>query len=108
ARSAFARVRRGVRRAEAAARHAAWQVRAPGARVVLRVPLAGGIAPSGARPAHRNRARAGASLGGARADAVGAAGADRRGAPLVAGADKRPVGAHYGLRDWLSQRVTAV
>jgi succinate dehydrogenase / fumarate reductase, membrane anchor subunit len=22
--------------------------------------------------------------------------------------DKRPVGAHYGLRDWLSQRVTAI
>jgi succinate dehydrogenase / fumarate reductase, membrane anchor subunit len=27
---------------------------------------------------------------------------------LVAGVDKRPVGAHYGLRDWLSQRVTAI
>ena len=27
---------------------------------------------------------------------------------MVAGVDKRPVGAHYGLRDWLSQRVTAI
>jgi succinate dehydrogenase / fumarate reductase membrane anchor subunit len=27
---------------------------------------------------------------------------------VVAGTDKLPVGAHYGLRDWLSQRVTAV
>jgi succinate dehydrogenase / fumarate reductase membrane anchor subunit len=27
---------------------------------------------------------------------------------LVAGTDKLPVGAHYGLRDWLSQRVTAI
>ena len=27
---------------------------------------------------------------------------------MVAGTDKQPVGAHYGLRDWLSQRVTAV
>ena len=27
---------------------------------------------------------------------------------MVAGVDKLPVGAHYGLRDWLSQRVTAV
>jgi succinate dehydrogenase / fumarate reductase membrane anchor subunit len=27
---------------------------------------------------------------------------------LVAGVDKLPVGAHYGLRDWLSQRVTAI
>lgn len=27
---------------------------------------------------------------------------------MVAGTDKLPVGAHYGLRDWLSQRVTAV
>jgi len=27
---------------------------------------------------------------------------------VVAGADKLPVGAHYGLRDWLSQRVTAI
>jgi succinate dehydrogenase / fumarate reductase membrane anchor subunit len=27
---------------------------------------------------------------------------------VVAGVDKRPVGAHYGLRDWLSQRVTAI
>jgi succinate dehydrogenase / fumarate reductase, membrane anchor subunit len=27
---------------------------------------------------------------------------------VVAGTDKLPVGAHYGLRDWLSQRVTAI
>jgi succinate dehydrogenase / fumarate reductase, membrane anchor subunit len=27
---------------------------------------------------------------------------------VVAGTDKLPVGAHYGLRDWLAQRVTAV
>lgn len=27
---------------------------------------------------------------------------------MVAGVDKLPVGAHYGLRDWLSQRITAV
>jgi succinate dehydrogenase / fumarate reductase membrane anchor subunit len=27
---------------------------------------------------------------------------------MVAGTDKRPVGAHYGLRDWLSQRITAI
>jgi succinate dehydrogenase / fumarate reductase membrane anchor subunit len=27
---------------------------------------------------------------------------------VVAGVDKRPVGAHYGLRDWLSQRITAI
>jgi len=27
---------------------------------------------------------------------------------VVAGVDKLPVGAHYGLRDWLSQRVTAL
>ena len=27
---------------------------------------------------------------------------------MVSGVDKLPVGAHYGLRDWLSQRVTAV
>lgn len=27
---------------------------------------------------------------------------------MVAGIDKLPVGAHYGLRDWLVQRVTAV
>jgi len=27
---------------------------------------------------------------------------------VVSGTDKLPVGAHYGLRDWLSQRVTAV
>ena len=27
---------------------------------------------------------------------------------MVAGTDKLPVGAHYGLRDWLSQRITAV
>jgi succinate dehydrogenase / fumarate reductase, membrane anchor subunit len=27
---------------------------------------------------------------------------------VVAGVDKLPVGAHYGLRDWLSQRVTAI
>ncbi len=27
---------------------------------------------------------------------------------MVAGTDKLPVGAHYGLRDWLSQRVTAI
>ena len=27
---------------------------------------------------------------------------------MVAGVDKRPVGAHYGLRDWLSQRITAI
>ena len=27
---------------------------------------------------------------------------------MVAGVDKLPVGAHYGLRDWLSQRVTAI
>ena len=27
---------------------------------------------------------------------------------MVAGAGKLPIGAHYGLRDWLSQRVTAV
>ena len=27
---------------------------------------------------------------------------------MVSGTDKLPVGAHYGLRDWLSQRVTAV
>ena len=27
---------------------------------------------------------------------------------MVSGADKLPVGAHYGLRDWLSQRVTAI
>ena len=26
----------------------------------------------------------------------------------MSGADKLPVGAHYGLRDWLSQRVTAI
>ena len=26
----------------------------------------------------------------------------------MSGTDKQPVGAHYGLRDWLSQRVTAV
>ena len=27
---------------------------------------------------------------------------------MVAGTGKLPVGAHYGLRDWLSQRVTAI
>jgi succinate dehydrogenase / fumarate reductase membrane anchor subunit len=27
---------------------------------------------------------------------------------VVSGVDKLPVGAHYGLRDWLSQRVTAI
>jgi len=27
---------------------------------------------------------------------------------VVAGVDKLPVGAHYGLRDWLVQRVTAI
>jgi succinate dehydrogenase membrane anchor subunit len=27
---------------------------------------------------------------------------------VVSGAGKFPVGAHYGLRDWLSQRVTAI
>jgi succinate dehydrogenase / fumarate reductase membrane anchor subunit len=27
---------------------------------------------------------------------------------VVSGVHKQPVGAHYGLRDWLSQRVTAV
>ena len=27
---------------------------------------------------------------------------------MVSGTDKLPVGAHYGLRDWLSQRVTAI
>ena len=27
---------------------------------------------------------------------------------MVSGTDKLPVGAHYGLRDWLSQRITAV
>jgi succinate dehydrogenase / fumarate reductase, membrane anchor subunit len=27
---------------------------------------------------------------------------------VVSGTDKLPVGAHYGLRDWLSQRVTAI
>jgi succinate dehydrogenase / fumarate reductase membrane anchor subunit len=27
---------------------------------------------------------------------------------VVSGTEKLPVGAHYGLRDWLSQRVTAV
>jgi succinate dehydrogenase / fumarate reductase membrane anchor subunit len=27
---------------------------------------------------------------------------------MVSGLDKLPVGAHYGLRDWLSQRVTAI
>jgi len=27
---------------------------------------------------------------------------------VVSGTDKLPVGAHYGLRDWLSQRITAV
>ena len=27
---------------------------------------------------------------------------------MVGRVDKLPVGAHYGLRDWLSQRVTAV
>ena len=27
---------------------------------------------------------------------------------MVAGVDKLPVGAHYGLRSWLSQRVTAI
>jgi succinate dehydrogenase / fumarate reductase membrane anchor subunit len=27
---------------------------------------------------------------------------------VVSGVDKLPVGAHYGMRDWLSQRVTAV
>ena len=27
---------------------------------------------------------------------------------MVSGTEKLPVGAHYGLRDWLSQRVTAV
>jgi succinate dehydrogenase / fumarate reductase membrane anchor subunit len=27
---------------------------------------------------------------------------------VVAGQVKLPVGAHYGLRDWLSQRVTAI
>jgi succinate dehydrogenase membrane anchor subunit len=27
---------------------------------------------------------------------------------MVSGVDKLPVGAHYGLRDWLSQRVTAI
>jgi succinate dehydrogenase / fumarate reductase membrane anchor subunit len=27
---------------------------------------------------------------------------------MGAGTDKLPVGAHYGTRDWLSQRVTAV
>lgn len=27
---------------------------------------------------------------------------------MVAGTDKLPVGAHYGLRDWLSQRITAI
>ena len=27
---------------------------------------------------------------------------------MVSGVDKLPVGAHYGSRDWLSQRVTAV
>jgi succinate dehydrogenase / fumarate reductase membrane anchor subunit len=27
---------------------------------------------------------------------------------VVSGVDKLPVGAHYGLRDWLSQRITAV
>ena len=26
----------------------------------------------------------------------------------MSGTDKLPVGAHYGLRDWLSQRVTAI
>lgn len=26
----------------------------------------------------------------------------------MSGVDKLPVGAHYGLRDWLSQRVTAI
>ena len=26
---------------------------------------------------------------------------------MVSGTDKLPVGAHYGLRDWLAQRVTA-
>lgn len=26
----------------------------------------------------------------------------------MSGVDKLPVGAHYGMRDWLSQRVTAV
>jgi succinate dehydrogenase / fumarate reductase membrane anchor subunit len=28
--------------------------------------------------------------------------------PLVRGYTKNPVGAHYGLRDWLLQRLTAV
>jgi succinate dehydrogenase / fumarate reductase, membrane anchor subunit len=27
---------------------------------------------------------------------------------VVSGVNKLPVGAHYGLRDWLSQRVTAI
>jgi len=27
---------------------------------------------------------------------------------VVSGTDKLPVGAHYGLRDWLSQRITAI
>ncbi|HEX6136512.1 MAG TPA: succinate dehydrogenase, hydrophobic membrane anchor protein [Casimicrobiaceae bacterium] len=27
---------------------------------------------------------------------------------MVSGTDRQPVGAHYGTRDWLSQRVTAI
>src|SRR5687768_9152859 len=71
----------------------------------LPAPPAGGGAASRARPALRKRPRARAR------DELGGAGGRHRPHPGRGGADmvrREIVGAHYGLRDWIAQRVTAV
>src|SRR6185437_12095174 len=105
---ALARVARGVRRRHRAVHLAVRQARRARARVVLPVSPARRVTPPGAGPARRHPPRARACHGSGGAPALGGARGDRRGAAMVAGVDKLPVGAHYGLRDWLSQRVTAV
>src|SRR5438105_11439399 len=87
---------------------AAMEARRAGARMGVHPSSAGRFAPSRARCARRRRACAGASLCGDRAHSLALVDGHRRGAAMVTDTSYEAVSAHYGWRDWLSQRVTAV
>src|SRR5262249_19118062 len=87
---------------------AAGEARAPRRRMALRAPFLRGHPLPAARPAHRHRQGIGARFrprgirGGAPRPAPHPV------APVGSRYTKNPVGAHYGLGDWLLQRITAV
>src|SRR6185437_9675636 len=102
--AALPRLAAELRLAQGTARWAAGEARGDRARVGVPASFLCRRASPGARPASRDRPRERARHELGRARREHRVDARRRSADMV---KREIVGAHYGLRDWLAQRLTA-